>query len=141
MTPRAEVPEPAPRLAQVAGVGARPLDGAADVRWAPVADPHGSLSQYRVDVEPVDAGSGAASRRVYTAADVLEATVDRLVNGVEYSVAVSALPGDGGENGPPSEPVTVTPRAEVPALPLAGLLALAGLLFAAAARRRRLGSG
>lgn len=135
-------PVTAPRLAQVTGVGARPLDAAARVRWAPVANPHGSLSQYRVDVEPVEAGSGAASRRVYTAADVLEATVERLVNGVEYSVTVSALPGDGGENGPPSEPVTVTPRAEVPALPLAGLLALAGLLFAgAAARRRRLGSG
>ena len=132
-------PGPAPRLPRVTGVRARPLDGAAHVRWAPVANPHGSLSQYRVDVEPV---SGGRLRRVYTASDVLEATVDGLVNGVEYSVTVSALPGDGGENGPPSEPVTVTPRAEVPALPLAGLLALAGLLSAgAAARRRRLGAG
>ena len=92
-------------------------------------------------------------RRVYTEADVREAVVDGLANGVEYTVTVRALPSHGGENGPPSEARTATPRAEagdtdpgggdtddvpVPALPLTGAGVLAGLL-ASAHRLRRAG--
>ena len=53
---------------------------------------------------------------------------------------------DGGENGPPSEPRTATPRAggepedvPVPALPLAGAGVLAALLASAAYRLRNTG--
>ena len=141
----------APPLAQVTGVLVQPLNGALRVSWSPVADPHGSLAQYRVDVRD---GSGDLLRRVYTEADVHEATVDGLGNGVEYSVTVSAVPGDGGANGPPSEAQTATPRVgagdpedvpgdpedvPVPTLPLAGAGVLAGLLASAAYRLQRAG--
>ena len=132
-TPRAGAEEPP---GQVTGVRVRSLDRALHVAWSPVPDPSGSLSQYRVDVRD---GAGG-QRQVHTEADVHAATVDRLDNGVEYTVTVSAVPGHGGENGPPSEPAAATPRAgaeePVPALPLAATAALAGLLAAAAHRRR-----
>ena len=87
------------------------------VSWDAAAGPV-AVSQYRVDVED----SSGPVRRIYTEADAREAVVDGLVNGVEYTVTVLAVPGHGGENGPPSEPRTVTPRADgeeepVPALP------------------------
>ena len=107
------------------------------VSWDAAAGPV-AVSQYRVDV----ADSSGPVRRIYTEADAREAVVDGLVNGVEYTVTVLAVPGHGGENGPPSEPRTVTPRADggeepVPALPLAGAGVLAGLLASAAYRFRR----
>ena len=110
------------------------------VSWDAAAGPV-PVSQYRVDVED---SSGRLVRRVYTGADVREAVVDGLVNGVEYTVTVRALPAHGGENGPPSEPRTVTPVGDgatedlpVPALPLAGAGVLAALLASAAYRFRR----
>ena len=131
-----------PPPSQVTGVRVSPLDGGLRVSWSAAAGPV-DVSQYRVDV--ADA-SGERVRRVYTEADVLEAVVDGLANGVEYTVTVSALPGHGGENGPPSEPRTATPRADgepedvpVPALPLAGAGVLAALLTSAAYRFRSAG--
>ena len=94
-------------------------------------------------VDVADA-SGERVRRVYTEADVFEAVVDGLVNGVEYTVTVSVLTADVA--GPPSEPRTATPGAggepedvPVPALPLAAAGVLAGLLASAAYRLRRAG--
>ena len=121
---------------QVAGVRVSPLDGGLRVSWDAAA---GEVSQYRVDA--VDA-SGELARRVYTDADVFEALLDRLVNGVEYTVTVTALTGHPDVEGPASEPETETPRSNggdpvpTPALPLAGAGALAALLVAGAARRR-----
>ena len=133
------VPPVPPPPAQVTGVRVSPLDGGLRVSWSAAAGPV-DVSQYRVDV--ADA-AGERVRRVYTEADVFEAVVDGLANGVEYTVTVRALPGHGGENGPPSEARTATPGAggdtedvPVPALPLAGAGALAGLLASAAYRFR-----
>ena len=97
---------PPPPPSQVTGVRVSPLDGGLRVSWSAAT---GSVSQYRVDV--ADA-SGERVRRVYTEADVFEAVVDGLANGVEYTVTVLAVPGHGGENGPPSEPRTATPQAD-----------------------------
>ena len=141
-----------PPPSQVSGVRVSPLDGGLRVSWSAAAGPV-DVSQYRVDV--ADA-AGERVRRVYTEADVFEAVVDGLANGVEYTVTVSAVPGHGGENGPPSEPRTATPRTDagdtedvpgagdtedvpVPSLPLAGAGVLAGLLASAAYRLRRAG--
>ena len=136
------VPPVPPPPSQVTGVRVSPLDGGLRVSWSAAAGPV-DVSQYRVDV--ADA-AGELVRRVYTEADVFEAVVDGLVNGVEYTVTVTALPGHGGENGPPSEARTATPGAggdsedvPVPALPLAGVGALAGLLASAAYRFRSRG--
>ena len=97
-----------PPPAQVTGVRVSPLDGGLRVTWSAAAGPV-DVSQYRVDV--ADA-AGERVRRVYTEADVFEAVVDGLANGVEYTVTVSAVPGHGGENGPPSEARTATPQAD-----------------------------
>ena len=137
------VPPVPPPPSQVTGVRVSPLDGGLRVSWSAAAGPV-DVSQYRVDV--ADA-AGERVRRVYTEADVFEAVVDGLVNGVEYTVTVSALPSHGGENGPPSEARTATPGdgdgdtddVPVPALPLAGAGVLAGLLASAAFRLRRAG--
>ena len=101
------------------------------------------MSQYRVDA--ADA-SGELVRRVYTEAGVLEALLDRLVNGVEYTVTVTALTSHPDVEGPVSETATAAPRVggdtedvPVPALPLAGAGVLAGLLASAACRLRRAG--
>ena len=127
---------------QVAGVRVSPLDGGLRVSWDAAA---GEVSQYRVDA--ADA-SGELARRVYTDADVHEALLDRLVNGVEYTVTVTALTSHPDVEGPASEPLPAAPRAgggdtggespdPVPALPLAGAGVLAGLLTSAAYRLRR----
>ena len=124
---------------QVTGVRVAPLDSGLRVSWNAAAEPV-DVSQYRVDV--ADA-SGELVRRVHTEAGVLEAVVDGLVNGVEYTVTVSVLTAD--VEGPPSEARTATPRAggepdvPVPALPLAGAGVLAGLLASAAYRLRSAG--
>ena len=117
-----------------------PLDGGLRVSWSPAA---GDVSQYRVDAAD---DSGMLVRRIYTDADVLEALLDRLVNGVEYTVTVTALTAHPDVEGPASEPRTAAPRAggdtedvPVPALPLAGAGVLAGLLTSAAYRFRRAG--
>ena len=135
-----EEPEPA-APSRVTGVRVSALDGGLRVSWSPAA---GEVSQYRVDA--ADA-SGKLARRVYTDATVFEALVDRLANGVEYTVTVTALTSEPGVEGPGSEPRTMTPRAgagdtgetpdPVPALPLAGAGVLAGLLYGAARRLRR----
>ena len=132
-----------PPPAQVTGVRVSPFDSGLRVSWSAAVGPV-DVSQYRVDV--ADA-AGERVRRVYTEADVFEAVVDGLANGVEYTVTVRALPSHGGENGPPSEARTATPRAgagdtndvPVPALPLAGAGVLAGLLASAAYRFRSAG--
>ncbi len=133
-------PPPPPPPSRVTGVRVSPVDGGLRVSWSAAA---GEVSQYRVDA--VDA-SGELARRVYTDAGVLEAVVDRLVNGVEYTVTVTALTSHPGVEGPASETAAATPRAggdtedvPVPALPLAGAGVLAGLLASAAHRLRRTG--
>ena len=88
------------------------------------------------------------ARRTYTDADVFEALVDGLANGVDYTVTVTALTGHPDVEGPASEPRTVTPASAagdtegtpdpVPALPLAGAGVLAGLLASSAFARGRL---
>ena len=134
------VPPPPPPPSRVTGVRVSPVDGGLRVSWSAAA---GEVSQYRVDA--ADA-SGELARRVYTAAGVHEAVVDRLVNGVEYTVTVTALTSHPGVEGPASETAASTPRAggdtedvPVPALPLAGAGVLAGLLASAAYRFRRAG--
>ena len=134
-------PPPPPAPSRVTGVRVTPLDGGLRVSWSAAA---GEVSQYRVDA--ADA-SGKLVRRVYTAADVFEALVDRLANGVDYTVTVTALTGHPDVEGPASEPLTAAPASgggdtggtpdPVPALPLAGAAVLAALLAAAAARRLR----
>ena len=124
--PRTATPPPPSR---VTGVRVAALDGALRVSWEAAA---GEVSQYRVRVED---GAGRF-RLVHTEADVLEALVEGLVNGVEHTVTVTAL-GPSGAEGPASEPRTATPLVSVPALPLAGAGILAGLLAAGAARRLR----
>ncbi len=138
--PPPSVPPPPPPPSRVTGVRVSPVDGGLRVSWSAAA---GEVSQYRVDA--VDA-SGELARRVYTDAGVHEALVDRLVNGVEYSVTVTALTSHPGVEGPASETAASTPRAggdtedvPVPALPLAGAGVLAGLLASAAYRFRRAG--
>ena len=138
--PVSSEPPPPPPPSRVAGVRVSPLDGGLRVSWSAAA---GEVSQYRVDA--ADA-SGELARRVYTDAGVHEALVDRLVNGVEYSVTVTALTSHPGVEGPASETAAATPRAggdtedvPVPALPLAGAGVLAGLLASAAYRLRRTG--
>ena len=135
-------PPPAP--SRVTGVRVTPRDAALRVSWSAAA---GEVSQYRVDA--ADA-SGKLARRVYTDADVFEALLDRLANGVDYTVTVTALTSHPDVEGPASEPLTAAPASggdtggtpdPVPALPLAGAGVLAGLLAAAGAgqsRRRRL---
>ena len=136
-------PPPPPPPSRVTGVRVSPLDGGLRVSWSAAT---GEVSQYRVDA--ADA-SGKLVRRVYTDADVFEALVDRLANGVEYTVTVTALTGHPDVEGPASEPLTAAPQAgggdtggtpdppdPVPALPLAGAAVLAGLLAAAARRSR-----
>ncbi len=132
--------EPPPPPSRVTGVRVSPVDGGLRVSWSAAA---GEVSQYRVDA--ADA-SGELARRVYTDAGVLEAVVDRLVNGVEYTVTVTALTSHPGVEGPASETAAATPRGggdtddvPVPALPLAGAGVLAGLLASAAHRFRRIG--
>ena len=133
-------PTPPPTPGSVTGVRVLPRDGALHVSWNAAG---GEVSQYRVDA--VDA-AGALVRRVYTDADVFEAVVDGLVNGVEYTVTVTALTGHPDVEGPASEPETETPRSNggdpipTPTLPLAGAGALAALLVAGAARRLRGGA-
>ena len=133
-------PPPPPPPSRVTGVRVTPRDAALHVSWSAAA---GEVSQYRVDA--ADA-SGKLVRRVYTAADVFEALVDRLANGVEYTVTVTALTGHPDVEGPASEPLTATPASgggdtggtpdPVPALSLAGAAVLAALLAAAARRPR-----
>ena len=139
VTVPSEPPPPSPP-SRVTGVRVSPLDGGLRVSWSAAA---GEVSQYRVDA--ADA-SGKLARRVYTDAGVHEAVVDRLVNGVEYTVTVTALTSHPGVEGPASETATATPRVggdagdvPVPALPLAGAGVLAGLLASAAYRLRRAG--
>ena len=129
-----------PTPSRVTGVRVSPLDGGLRVSWSAAA---GEVSQYRVDA--ADA-SGELARRVYTDADVFEALLDRLANGVEYTVTVTALTSHPDVEGPASETTTAAPRAggdtgdvPVPALPLAGAGVLAGLLASAAHRFRRAG--
>ena len=137
--PVSSEPPPPPPPSRVTGVRVSPLDGGLRVSWSAAA---GEVSQYRVDA--ADA-SGELARRVYTDAGVHEALVDRLVNGVEYSVTVTALTSHPDVEGPASETATATPQAgggdtedvPVPALPLAGAGVLAGLLASAAYRFRR----
>ncbi len=136
----AYVPPVPPPPSRVTGVRVSPVDGGLRVSWSAAA---GEVSQYRVDAA---AASGELARRVYTDAGVREALVDRLVNGVEYSVTVTALTSHPGVEGPASETATATPRAggdtggrPVPALPLAAAGVLAGLLTSAAHRFRRAG--
>ena len=133
-------PPPPPAPSRVTGVRVAPRDGALHVSWSAAG---GEVSQYRVHAEDGD----GRFRRVYTDADVFEALVDGLVNGVDYSVTVTALTSHPDVEGPASEPRTVTPAAAaagdtggtpdpVPALPLAGAGGLAGLLAAGARRQR-----
>ena len=133
-------PPPGSVPSRVTGVRVAALDGGLRVSWSAAA---GEVSQYRVDA--ADA-SGELARRVYTDAGVHEALVDRLVNGVEYTVTVTALTSHPDVEGPASETATAAPRAggdtenvPVPALPLAGAGVLAGLLASAAHRLRRAG--
>ena len=133
-----------PAPGRVLGVRVEPLDGALRVSWSAAAGP---VSQYRVHAED----ASGRFRRAYTDAGVTEAVVDGLVNGVEYTVTVTALALLGGPDGPSSESRTATPSVgagdpgdgddtddtPVPALPLAGAGVLAGLLAAAGAYRRR----
>ena len=125
-----------PAPSRVLGVRVTPRDGALHVSWDTAS---GDVSQYRVHAED----ASGRFRRVYTDAGVLEAVVDGLVNGVEYTVTVTALVPLGAD-GPSSESRTAAPGAgdpdgdlPVPALPLAGAGVLAGLLAAAGAYRRR----
>ena len=136
----ATAPPPPPAPSRVTGVRVSPRDAALRVSWSAAA---GEVSQYRVDA--ADA-SGKLVRRVYTDADVFEALVDRLANGVEYTVTVTALTSHPDVEGPASEPLTAAPASggdtggtpePVPALPLAGAGVLAGLLAAAGAGRSR----
>ena len=138
--PAPAAPPPPPPPSRVTGVRVSPLDGGLRVSWNAAA---GEVSQYRVDA--ADA-SGELARRVYTDAGVHETLLDRLVNGVDYSVTVTALTSHPDIEGPASETTTATPRAggdtgdvPVPALPLAGAGLLAGLLASAACRFRRAG--
>ena len=74
-------PPPAPPApSRVTGVRVSPRDGALHVSWSAAA---GEVSQYRVDA--ADA-AGMLARRVYTDADVLDALVEGLANGVDYTV-------------------------------------------------------
>ena len=133
-------PPPPPAPSRVTGVRVAPRDGALHVSWSAAA---GEVSQYRVHAEDGD----GRFRRVYTDADVFEALVDGLANGVDYTVTVTALTSHPDVEGPASEPRTATPAVgggdtggtpdPVPALPLAGAGVLAGLLAATAFRRLR----
>ena len=144
-------PAPTGSLSRVVGVVVRPIPGGLAVSWSAASGP---VSQYRVDAAPLGSASSpdsgvrnlaAGHRRVYTDADVFEAEVDGLVDGVEYQVTVTALGAAPGQEGPVSEAVRRTaggtsgdPGSEeepVPALPLAGAAALAAALFAAGRRR------
>ena len=119
--------EPVPaRPAEVTGVRVSPRDAALRVSWSAAG---GEVSQYRVDAADT---SGKLARRVYTDADVFEALVDRLANGVEYTVTVTALTSHPDVEGPASEPRTATPgapAAPVPAVPAVWLGVQAALLL------------
>ena len=123
------------RPAEVTGVRVSPRDAALHVSWSAAG---GEVSQYRVDAADT---SGKLARRVYTDADVFEALVDRLVNGVEYTVTVTALTSHPDVEGPASEPRTAAPgapAAPVPAVPAAWLGVQAVLLLWCRRRRGRM---
>ena len=144
LSPELTVVPVGPTPPRVTGVSVTPLDGGLRVSWSAAGGP---VSQYRVHAED----ASGRFRRAYTDPNVLEAVVDGLANGVEYTVTVRALATAGGTDGPESEPRASTPvdagetdgggdpdgEAPVPALPLAGAGVLAGLLAAAGAYRQR----
>lgn len=95
----APVPPPAPGgvPGRVTGVKVYQHEGAPRLRvvWSAVP---GRVSQYRVDANAPD---GTLARRAYTGGDT-STTLERLVNGVTYSVTVRAT--NGGDWGPASWP-------------------------------------
>ncbi len=119
--------------AQVMGVGVAPGNAQLVVTWTAVDDATGYTVQWRSGSQGYDTGDRQAT---VTPGSTTSHTIDSLVNGTEYTVRVIATR-TGANDGPPSAEMTGTPTAEpmpVPALPMAGAIAL-GLLLLGTGRR------
>ncbi len=120
--------------ARVMGVGVAPGDAQLVVTWTAVANATGYKVQWRSGGQGYDTGDRQAT---VTPGSTTSHTISGLANGTEYTVRVIATR-TGANDGPPSAERTGTPTAEpvpVPALPMAGAIALGLLLLGTGSRR------
>ncbi len=119
--------------ARVMGVMVEPGDAQLVVTWTAVDNATGYTVQWRSGGEDYDTGDRQAT---VTPGSTTSHTIPGLANGTEYTVRVIATR-TGANDGPPSAAMTGTPTGEpvpVPALPMAGAIAL-GLLLLGTGRR------
>ena len=122
--------------AQVRGVMVEPGDAQLVVTWTVVDNATGYKVQWTSGGEDYDTGDRQAT---VTPGSTTSHTIDSLANGTEYTVRVIATR-TGANDGPPSAEVTAMPTAEplpVPALPMAGAIALGLLLLGTGGRALR----
>ncbi len=122
--------------ARVTGVTVAPGNAQLVVAWTAVDNATGYKVQWRSGGEDYDTGARQAT---VAPGSTTTHTIDGLANGTEYTVRVIATR-TGANDGPPSAEVTATPTAEplpVPALPLAGAIALGLLLLGTGGRALR----
>ena len=119
--------------ARVMGVTVEPGDAQLVVTWTAVDNATGYKVQWRSGGEDYDTGDRQAT---VTPGSTTSHTIPGLANGTEYTVRVIATR-TGANDGPPSAAMTGVPSEEpipVPALPMAGAIAL-GLLLLGTGRR------
>ena len=113
-----------------------PGDAQLVVTWTVVDNATGYKVQWTSGGEDYDTGDRQAT---VTPGSTTSHTIDSLANGTEYTVRVIATR-TGANDGPPSAEVTAMPTAEplpVPALPMAGAIALGLLLLGTGGRALR----
>ena len=120
--------------AQVMGVTVAPGDAQLVVTWTAVDNATGYKVQWKSGGDDYDTGERQAT---VTPGSTTSHTIDSLANGTAYTVRVIATR-TGANDGPPAAEMTGTPTGEpipVPALPLAGAIALGLLLLGTGSRR------
>ncbi len=134
VTLRLSLPATTTAPGQVMGVGVAPGNAHLAVTWTAVDNATGYKVQWKSGSEDYDTGDRQAT---VAPGSTTRHTIDSLTNGTEYTVRVIATR-TGANDGPPSAEVTGTPTAEpipVPALPVAGAIALGLLLLGTGSRR------
>ena len=122
--------------ARVMGVTVEPGDAQLVVTWTAVDNATGYKVQWTSGGQDYDTGDRQAT---VTPGSTTSHTIDSLANGTEYTVRVIATR-TGANDGPPSAEVAGTPTGEpapVPALPMAGAIALGLLLLGTGGRALR----